>query len=209
MGTLPKIPDDIYNNRCRYCHHFQKEYENKEVKHPFSARAEDQGSCKIQSIAGYCYQEHNDSWTEFTDKVYEDGECRSFTPNFGYPICESCEHFNHFKTDNYCYGKPKNRRIAVIGNNYGKEAWDYAHMICDNWVMRQSMRGYALEYVALGKLPAAFDPKTYKLLKPTEENRVAEEWRKIQEETQKRIEKENYDKEQAKKTDSEGQYRLF
>lgn len=207
--SLPKIPDDIYNNRCRYCRHFQKEYENKEVKRPFSNRAEDQGSCRIQGVSRYYYQEHNENWTEFTYKVYEDGECRSFAPNFGYPVCESCEHFNHFKTDNYCYGKPKNRRVAVIGNNYGAEVWNYAYMICDNWKMRMSNRRFVLESVALGRLPAMFDPETFELLKPTEENKAAEEWRKIQEEINKRIEKENYDKEQAEKTDKDGQYKLF
>ena len=97
----------------------------------------------------------------------------------------------------------------MIGNNYGAEVWNYAYMICDNWKMRMSERRFALESVALGRLPAMFDPETFNLLKPTEENKAAEEWRKIQEEINKRIEKENYDKEQAKKTDKDGQYKLF
>ncbi len=208
---LPKIPDDIYNNRCKYCRHFIEGKENREIKNNEIWRYNDNPCvCNIQCIAQYKHQEHDDNWREFWYVPYDDGECRSFTPSVGYPICNYCEYYNSFMNEQkYCTITPKNRRIAVIGNQYGGEHWEYAYMICDKWKMDSIWQRNALEYVARGRLPAIFNPNTFKLLKPQEENTAAEKWAIIVKEQKEKIQKLAVAEAEAKKTDENGQYKLL
>lgn len=208
---LPKIPDDIYNNRCQYCIHFIEDKENREIqRHEIWRCSDNPCPCKIQSIAQYKHQEHDEDWREFWYVPYDDGECRSFTPLYGYPICYYCEYHNSFmKEQEYCTITPKNRRIAVIGNQYGGEHWQYAYMICDKWKLDSSWRKRALEKVARGRLPAIFDPNTFKLLKPAKENKVAEKWAVIVKEQKEKLQKEAELLAEEKKTDENGQYKLL
>ncbi|MEE0839055.1 MAG: hypothetical protein U0L72_00700 [Acutalibacteraceae bacterium] len=209
--SLPKIPDDIYENRCRYCMHHIPEKENREIKSKEVYRNLDNPCvCKIQSIAQYKYQEHDKEWRDFWYVPYEDGECRSFTPNYGYPICHNCEYSNQFRRDSeYCTKEPKNRKVAVIGNNYGTEYWKFAYMICDKWKMDSLGRHKALERVAEGKLPQCFDPETYKLLNPTQENKAAERWSRIIKEHKEQAEKAEQERKEKEQTDDNGQYKMF
>ena len=208
---LPKIPDDIYENRCKYCMHHIQGKENREIKNNEVYRSLDNPCvCKIQSIARYKYQEHDKEWQEFWYVPYEDGECRSFTPNFGYPICNYCEYCNQFMPDSeYCTKETKNRKVATIGNNYGAEYWKFAYMICDYWKMKSLWRSDALEKVAKGKLPQCFDPVTYKLLKPAQENKAAQHWQEIIEEYRKQAEKAERERIEKERTDKKGQYKIF
>lgn len=211
MSVLPKIPDDIYENRCKYCRHHIIGKENREIKpHEVYLCSNNPCVCNIQSIARYNYQVHDERYERYECVPYADGECRSFTPNMGFPICENCEYGNPFSKDTeYCLGKPKNRKVAVVGMSYGAEYWKYAYMVCDNWKMSIVDRRGALERVAQGKLPPCFDPKTFKLLKPTETNKAAEQWEKIIEVEKERLAQIEAERIEKEKTDENGQYKML
>jgi hypothetical protein len=215
---LPKIPDEIYENRCRYCGHFLKDGENREIKSHEIWLPESRfpGPCKIQAIAKYKYQIRNNGLYEYL--TYEDGECRSFTPKFGYPMCEYCEHHNHFHEDTYCLKETPfdQRRVVALGNTYGREVYKVGFMICDCWKLRSTVRDTALKYIADGKLPKLMNPETFMLLKPVEENEAAEKWLKIEadrkEELKRKTEEEKARKEKEeldRMTDRKGQLKLF
>ena len=208
---LPAIPNAIFENRCKYCMHYIEGKENREIKQNETYRNIDNPCvCKIQSIAGYKYQKHNKDWTDFWYVPYDDGECRTFAPNFGYPICNYCEHFAPFnKESEYCRIGPKNRKTVVIGRCYDGEFWKYGFMICDKWKMHEIGRRYALERVAEGKLPQCFDPVTFKLLKPTTENTAAEKWKKIIEKQKIEMLRAEAEQKEKEKTDENGQYKMF
>ena len=208
---LPAIPIDIFENRCKYCMHFIEGIENREIKQNEVYRNIDNPCvCKIQSIAGYKYQEHNKDWTEFWYVPYADGECRTFAPNFGYPICKYCEYFAPFnKESEYCRTEPKNRKTAVIGRCYDAEFWKYAFMVCDKWKMHEIGKKHALERVAKGKLPQCFSPVTFKLLKSTQENKVAEKWKEIIEKQKTEMLRAEAEQKEKEKTDDNGQYKMF
>ena len=211
MSILPKIPDDIYDNRCRYCMHFIEGKVNREMTENESYRnCDNPCACKIHSIAQYKYQEHDKDYRNFWYIPYDDGECRSFTPVYGYPVCHYCEYVNMFmKESEYCSTTPKNRKRAVIGNCYGTEYWNFAYMICDKWKMCSMGRNDALERVARGRLPAVFDPDTYKLLSPAKANKTAEKWAAIINEQKEKLQKKAEILAEEKKTDENGQYKLI
>ncbi len=217
MG-LPKIPDAIYENRCRYCWHFLKNGENREIQSHeiWLPEYTFPGPCKIQSIAGYKYQVRNNGDCEYFP--YEDGECRSFVPAYGYPMCEYCEHHNHFHEDTYCLKEIplEQRRVVALGNTYGREVYKVGFMICDNWKLSQFWRKDALEKIADGRLPKLMNPETFMLLKPAEENEAAEKWLKIEAERREELEKEAAEEKARKEkeeldrmTDRNGQMKLF
>ena len=182
---LPKIPDEIYNNRCRYCTHFCKEAENRDFKSEECYRYDVKKPCQIQEIASYKYQVRHDDGTfrgSYEYIVYKDGECRSFAPLLSYPgICRSCAHYNSFFRD-FCNkaDKKKNYRQAVIGNTYGGEAYESGYFTCDNWVISERAKGYIAQDLPRERVPLIFDPKTYKLLTPLEISEKNAEWAKIQ-----------------------------
>lgn len=208
---LPKIPDDIYENRCRYCIHFIAGKENREIKpNEVNRNIDNPCVCKVQSIAGYKYQEHNGDYSEFWYVPYDDGECRTFAPNFGYPICRYCEYFAPFNKElEYCKIKPTNRKTALIGRMYDGEFWKYGYMICDKWKMGELGRHKAIEKVAEGRLPQCFDPTTFKLLLPAKENMVAEKWKEIIDNQKSEILRAEAEQREKEKTDDNGQYKIF
>lgn len=175
---LPKIPDAIYENRCRYCSFFLKDGENREIKSNEVWRHNFPGPCKIQGTADYMYSVWKNN--EYEEHVYEDGECRSFTPRYGYPMCEYCEHHNHFHEDTYCLKEIpfEKRRVVALGNTYGRDVYKVGFMICDRWKLSSTFRDTALKHIADGKLPKLMNPETFMLLKPAEENEAAEKWLK-------------------------------
>ena len=212
---LPPIPDDILNNRCKFCKFYIDGKENRKIKHNEVYRYVDNPCvCKIQSIARYKYQVHDEDWRDVHYEVYNDGECRSFTPNFGYPICRDCEKYSPFyhtnDEENFgCRAEPKGRHIAVLGNLYGNARDQYEYMVCEKWVMEPIHRHRAIERAAAGKLPQCFDPNTYRLLTPVGENKAAEEWQRITREYEQEKAKIEKEKEEKLKTDENGQYKLF
>lgn len=215
MG-LPKIPDAIYENRCRYCRFFLKDGENREIKTNEVWQHNFPGSCKIQGIARYNYQIRNNG--DYEKIPYEDGECRSFTPNYGYPMCEYCEYFNHFHKDAYCFKEIPfdKRRVVALGNTYGRDVYKAGFMICDKWKLSHTWRNGVLKSIADGNLPKLMDPETFMLLKPKGKNEAAEKWRKIEserrEDLKRKAEEEKVRKEKEaldRLTDRNGQMKLF
>ena len=179
---LPKIPDDIYNNRCRYCLHFCKEAENRDFESKECYSYNLKKPCQIQEIASYKYQVRHDDGTFRGSYEYTDGECRSFAPLLSYPgICKSCSYHNSF-TSGFCMkaDKKKNYHLAVVGNTYGSELYASGYFTCDNWVISENAKRYIAQDLPRERVPLIFDPKTYKLLTPLEISEKAAEWAKIQ-----------------------------
>lgn len=100
-----KIPDDVFETRCRYCFHGRPENGNKEVPDGcvFSSRLHDSLPC---NILGICR----------ADKV--PGECLSFHPNWIFGLCGTCQWDNMFHEGYYCTlpSGPKNKRKVYLGN---------------------------------------------------------------------------------------------
>lgn len=210
MG-LPRIPDEIYENRCKYCWHFVKNKENREIKEYeiFLHGDRKPCPCKIQLIAQYRYQICDNG--EYKYIPYEDGECRSFSPNYGYPMCYSCEHFDRFSKE---HSRKKDvplskRKRVALGNTYGNESRERGFLICSNWECAKHSRDYALKNAAEGRIPRMFDSKTFKLLSPIEESRAAEEWLEIEKKHIAEINKKAKKEELDKRTDKNGQLSLF
>ncbi len=207
MG-LPKIPDDIYEKRCKYCKFFTVGQENRELRsnEVFSNKPK---VCRIQGIARYCYQTREKDGT-CIEHPYEDGECRSFNPNYGYPVCYHCKYYNHFREDGNCCSKnvpmSKRRSPAIVGPSKYNE-FDY--LVCDNWTCSTTFQSSAIRLAAEGRLPRVFDSKTFKLLSPIEESRAAAEWLEIEKKHFAETEKKAKEEQLAKRTDENGQLSLF
>lgn len=183
---LPKIPDMIYENRCRYCIHFQKDGENRDYKATEVFSCFIKPSCKILGVASYCYQIpliDGNRLAGYTSVVYPDGECRSFTPHLTYPgICRSCQHHNFFaKEEGYCNGiKASDYKKVFIGNNHGSEAYESDFYTCSNWKIKESWKDLLLRDIAAGKVPNVIDSKTFKLIEQKHSNQSKKPKRKEQ-----------------------------
>ena len=207
--SLPKIPDDTFENRCRYCLHFVEGKENREIKDSEVYRPLDNPCpCHVQSIARYCYQVKLPDG-RYENLPYSDGECRSFAPVFGYPICRDCEYFNCFMEEReYCTKSIplENRKIAALGNTYGQERYSRNFYVCDKWKLKGHWKDSAIKSVAEGRLPRAFDPDTLKLLGPVA-GIALEKWQSIENELRKELIKEAEEK--ALKVDDDGQIKIL
>ena len=207
--SLPKIPDDIFENRCRCCRHFIVGKENREIKDGEVWRSSGNPSpCQIQAIAGYKFQVKLPDG-RYVYKPYEDGECRSFAPVFGYPICRDCECFNPFMEEReYCTKSVplEKRNVAALGNTYGHERYSRTFYICDKWKLNPTWKDRAITFVAEGRLPKAFDPDTLKLLKPVE-GIAFQKWQQIENEHKKKLAKEAEEK--ALNIDDDGQIKII
>lgn len=145
--SRPSIPDNIYNNRCRYCMHFTglpNTTGELSTGQLFSCKPST--PCNIISIAKYCEQKIINYHPVSCTYEVHDNECFSFTPNYGYPgICDSCRYSNHFfdKSD-YCR-LPKeeitDRHPLLIGCTYSQrktDYWTYAYHTCSKWQLSDS-----------------------------------------------------------------------
>ena len=173
MYIYPKIPERTYENRCKYCVHFQKEGVNRdyEASEVFSYNVTT--SCKILSVSEYSYQTQlfdGNRLAGHTEVLYPDGECRTFAPNLSYPgICQSCEYHNCF-VDGFCTAKKaKDYRRAFITNDHGSEQYGSNFYTCSNWRMKSCWKDLLLQDLSAGKVPAIIDPNTFELLKPKEQ----------------------------------------
>lgn len=203
----PKIPDEIYENRCRYCFHFCKDGENRDFdqkeEYSYSAKL----PCRIHSIAGYSHQERVEDGTprgSYEKIVYTDGECRSFVPHLSYPgICKSCTYHNCF-IEGYCTTiKGDDYRRAFLVNGYGNKAYESDFYTCSKWKISERAKDYFLSDMVLERVPLIIDPKTFKLIAPHKISDAAKEWAVIRDKKMAEVEQKSKEQETIKKSNVE------
>lgn len=168
-----KIPDDVFQNRCRWCIQGRTENENREIPeaHLFVNYYHDTFPCNIMGI-NQC------------DRV--PGECLSFHPNWIYGICGTCYWSNQFH-DGFCrHEAPENKRVVFLGGDYCGDNGYWAHYrsTCDRYMVNPRLKDLILRDVLRGKSPANFDPDTWEPIGNMEESPAAEEWRRLREQAQ-------------------------
>lgn len=185
----PKIPDDIYESRCKYCTYFCPEGENRVFQDNEVYSYSIKHSCKILSIAGYSYQVWNDEGKVIDEIAYDDGECRSFLPWYSYPgICASCAYHNHF-VEGCCTNSKRGSDYhpAFIARQYGEKA-EYLFYTCSKWKMNDRMKDYYLHAIVLGRVPPILD-ENFELVSPQKASEAALKWAQFREEELAKIEK--------------------
>lgn len=179
MYIYPKIPEGTYENRCKYCIHFQKEGVNRDYDASEIFSYSVTTPCRILGVSGYSYQTplfDGYRLAGHTEVLYPDGECRTFTPHLTYPgICRSCRHHNCFaKEIGYCFDKKaSDYKKVFIANNHGSEAYESDFYTCSNWEMKEEWKDLLLRDLSDGKVPAIIDPNTFKLLKPKKQVKMS------------------------------------
>lgn len=193
-----KIPDDVFETRCRYCMHGRPNNGNADIPdgHIFSPRYEKERSC---DILGVCQ----------CDKV--EGECLSFTPLAYFGTCMTCRYSNCF-VDGFCTKeKQPNKHQLFLGHSFAgatpqPQFWgNHCLSTCDNYHVTDYDAKRMIKAVSEGRSPANFNPDTLKPIKPSEKNKVAEEWLRRQE--QARLEQEKIEKVKLEKSRRESEVR--
>lgn len=190
-----KIPDDVYEGRCRYCIQYTGE-ENGEIpdEKVFVPYYSQKAACRILGIA-QC------------GKV--PGECLSFAPKPIFGICKYCEYTNSF-TEGYCMapGGPKGKRRVYLGCSVGGSYYaDHALFTCKKYKVSSRWKDLILAGVLKGRGPACFDPETWEPLQKLEGTPQAAEWAKLREKEQEKLREER--KKKAAAEDVDGQLRLL
>lgn len=171
------IPDEVFENRCRWCHHGRTENGNPGIPQEriFDVRWQDKLPCEIMGI-------------ERADKV--PGECLSFHQNFIYGICGTCKFSNQFH-ESFCthYSGPQNKRIVFLGTDYTRNGyWQHTRSTCDHYTVNPRLKDWIMRDVLRGKSPANFDPDTWEPLERIEGSPAAAQWQKLKEEAQQKEE---------------------
>lgn len=168
-----KIPDDVFETRCRWCWHRQPGTDNQDwpQERVFSQYWSRQQPCKI---FGLC------------KPLDVPGECLTFTPHpfSHYGICLSCAYTNSFR-DGYCTrpGGPLNKRQIYLGEEYHSDYFRvHGLSTCDLYAANPNFYDLMRRDAAAGLVPQIFDPETMQPIGPTEYNDAAEKWRKIEDE---------------------------
>lgn len=148
MSDTVKIPDNVWENRCRYCIHGNINGLQEIPKSWIWKNYHDQDRpCKIIGVS------HPDEST---------GECSSFAPNHIYGICATCKHDNIFH-EGYCMmPEQPNRRQIYTGQGYSKPSYWAVHRLstCDNYTPDPDWKDIMIREAAEGKIPRNFDPET-------------------------------------------------
>lgn len=167
-----KIPDDVFETRCRYCFHGRPQNENAEIPDGkiYSSSYHDKLPCNILSVS-QC------------EKV--PGECLSFHPNWAFGICQTCEWSNQFH-EGFCLLTigPQNKRVVFICNTFGDSSgyWEHTCCTCDRYKVRDSLKDIIMREVLRGRSPASFNPDTWEPLESIEGSLMAKRWQIMQEE---------------------------
>lgn len=174
MGDVIRIPDDVFENRCRWCVHRIAE-QNRDVErwetHTGRESVVKTLPCRILGIVR-------------PGEI--PGECGSFSPHNIYGICATCEHDNMFH-DGFCLeDNQPNKRQVYIGEGYQRKEYWGVHRLstCDGYTPDprkfERMRNEAAE----GLIPQNFDPETMKPIEETKKNEVAEMWTALENATE-------------------------
>lgn len=193
-----KIPDDVFQNRCQYCHHGRPGAENLEIPNDklFYHYWVKDSPCQIIGIA-QC------------GKVQ--GECLSFAPNPMFGICLYCEFTNQFH-DGYCTfpGGPKNKRRVFLGENCLAEYYrDHGLSICDHYRPSSYWKDIIMRYTLEGRAPQNFDPDTWKPLERIDGAAAAKHWAELQEKQAEVRAAEEKAAQEKKDAESEKQLSIF
>jgi len=145
-----KIPDDVWEGRCRWCIHRVAD-ENKAFpkEHVWKSFYDKDRPCRIMSICR-------------PDEI--EGECKNFAPNWIFGICMTCEHDNCLH-GGFCFADEQpNYRQVYIGEGYQNEAYYGVHRLstCDNYSPDPAWFDTMRRQAAEGKIPRNFNPETMK-----------------------------------------------
>ena len=108
-----KIPDDVFENRCRWCRFYEPGRENIDVPEgrTFSNWSSQNAPCRIFGICG-------------CNKI--PGECTSFQPRAMFGICQYCQYSNHFRKDSgFCTHPegPENKRMVFLSDQRNRDGY--------------------------------------------------------------------------------------
>ena len=178
MSDTLKIPDQIFETRCRWCMHGNPDAGNKEIPAwwVFAPAHRVDLSCKVMSVSR-------------PGRIAE-GECETFAPHVMFGLCDSCRFNSMFNEPTYCkLDDRKNYRPVFIGARYGdhRKAYDVHRLCtCDNYKASPYWADIMRRDAAAGKIPRNFDPDTMKPIGEMERNLVAEKWAKMDEEQRRK-----------------------
>lgn len=191
-----KIPDDVFETRCRYCSHRMPENENIEIpdEYLFSAAWQRKRPCQVMGICT-------------PDKI--PGECLNFAPVEYFGICQSCEHTSQFR-EGYCTCKdgPINKRRLFVGHGGWGSDYFYDHCLstCDRYEVHGSHVKRLLELAAMGRTPRNFDPETMKPLETETQAGIAcAAWERLEAELTAERERKNRSRASAVQDGADGQ----
>lgn len=197
-----KIPDDVFENRCRYCFHGRPDAGNKDIfpEWLWSVFHRKDLSCGIFGISR-------------CDEI--PGECISFSPNYIFGICLTCQHNNSFSPDYCMKAKQPNKRKVFIGNGGlgGAAHPDYwmEHVLstCDAYAVSADWIDIMQKQAAEGKILRNFDPETMKAIGPAMRNETAEKWAVIDRRRQEAVDMARLEAEKKRSAEEEIQLSLF
>lgn len=159
-----KIPDDVFQTRCRYCIHGRPGKENKEIPDDklFLNFWTEQAPCRILGIS-QC------------DKVQ--GECLSFHPRKMFGICQFCAFTTSF-ADGYCrFPKgPMNKRRVFLGHCGSEYYTEHALFTCDRYQAHPWCKESIMKNTLAGLAPANFDPDTWEAIERIEGTAAEKQW---------------------------------
>lgn len=146
-----KIPDDVFETRCRYCMHGRPEGGNKDIPEAwiFAQSHRKDLSCNIFGICYTC--EHNNSFCAgFCTRAKQPNKRQIFIGNGG------------------------------LGGAAKPDYWkEHVLSTCDAYSPSHNWIDIMQKQAAEGKIPRNFDPETMKPIGPAMNNETAERWAAI------------------------------